>query len=63
MYPALYPVLTMLDTESCVPPISADDSQNKKKVGILADTVTENTSKGEDILQFSCKKDLAVEWK
>ena len=52
MYPALYPVLTMLDTESCVPPTSAADSQNKK-VGILAETLTENTSKGEDILQFS----------
>jgi len=25
---ALYPILTILDTESCVPPISAAGSQN-----------------------------------
>jgi len=62
MYPALYPVLTMLDTESCVPPISAADSQNKK-VGILAEILAEKYFEGSGHSAIFMKKDLAVEWK
>jgi len=48
---------------SCVPPISAAGSQNKKKWGSWQRHWLKNILKGEHILQFSWTKDLAMEWK
>jgi len=42
LYLALYPALTTLDTESCVMPLAA----KIKKVGILAETLTEKYLEG-----------------